>query len=414
MVSTKSLVSTAFAGLALATLAGAQNLQQSSDFRSVEGPLKRVQYDVATGQVTRLGQGQGMHNAGASAAGVQKAFANCFDNSLTTGYYTGGTNGVEFLDYAAKACAGTETQGAFSFAYATTARDLLDTPPGTGASLAITFYSGASAFCASAGTFEAGFLFTGLPGAIGTQVSPGFLVTAIFGGNSTFNLPDGPIAWGYAPFEGAFGTGAFSGPLLTEFSVNTGWGDVFDIYNRVPATTGTCLGAFFFGGCTPPVPPPTTGTPCGGFYMKLYETAPKAGAAVPRNAAPNIANFTHVGSDADGNCVQEGVAGGPMIGENWIAAVGLDVGHQAHIVTINSSPLPGGFPLGGIFGGTRLLCLGGLANDTVVGPATHCIGIPKDVGLLSATLCTQGISAKVIGALQLRFRNALDVVIGAR
>ena len=44
-------------------------------------------------------------------------------------------------------------------------------------------------------------------------MSPGFLVTATFTGNSTFNLPDGPVDWGYTAFEGPLGTPAASGPL---------------------------------------------------------------------------------------------------------------------------------------------------------------------------------------------------------
>jgi hypothetical protein len=413
MVSTKSLVSTAFAGLAFATLASAQNVQQLSNFRSVEGPLTRVKYDVATGTVTRVGQGQGFSNAAGSAAGVHRSSVNCFSNALTTGYYTGLSNGWAFMDFAAKQCNATETIGAFSFAYATTARDLNDVPPGPGASIAITFYSGGSAFCGAAGTFEAGFLFTGLPGAIGTQTSPGFLVTATFTGNSTFNLPDGPVDWGYTAFEGPLGTPAFSGPLLTDFSVNTGWGDVFDIYNRTPATTGTCLGAFFFGGCTPPVPPPPTGIPCGGFYLKLYEQGAKAAAAVFRNVAPNAAGYAHLGSDNNGNCGVDGVVAGPVIGENWITAVALQAGHMFTTVSINSNPLPG-IPLGGPFGGTRLLCSGNLVTDTVGGPAPHCIGIPKDIGLIGATLCTQGLSGDLVPVLALRLNNALDITIGVR
>jgi len=244
--------------LALTTPAASQDPRHRTEYRSVDGPVTRVRYDLETREVTRLGP---------ASEGVGRAFSNCFDNSLTTGYYTGGTNGVEFMDFAAKHCAGTGVVAALSFAYATTARDLSE-PGGTGASLGITLYSGGSSFCGGTGVLAGSYVFSGLPGAVGTQVSPGFFVTAVLGADSAV-LPDGPVNWAYAPHEGPFGTQAPSGPLLTEFSVNTGWGDEFDIYNRSPATQGTCLGAFFFQ-CTPPIPPPPSGMPCPGFYLRLF------------------------------------------------------------------------------------------------------------------------------------------------
>jgi len=396
----KSHLAIVAALLALTTPAVSQDPRHRTDYRPVEGPVMRVRYNLETREVTRLGP---------ASEGVGRAFSNCFDNSLTTGYYTGGTNGVEFMDFAAKHCAGTGVVAALSFGYATTARDLSE-PGGTGASLGITLYSGGSAFCATPGTLAGYYLFTGLPGAVGTQVSPGFFVTAVLGADAAV-LSDGPIDWGYTPHEGPFGTWAPSGPLLTEFSVNTGWGDVFDIYNRSPATEGTCLGAFFFGGCSPPIPPPTTGTPCEGFYLRLFEQQPKSGSVTFRNAGPNVPGFVSSGSDADGDCAADGTAAEPFLGERWITTVALGAGDVASLVVIAGSPLSG-VPLGGPFGGTWALCVGVQHAELVVG-GSHCTPIPLDPRLLSASLCTQGASI-ALAPLAVSLQNALDVTFGIR
>jgi len=392
---------TLLAVLALPPLVQARQERRAlTDYRGVEGPLKRVRYDLTTGTVTRLGP---------VPEGVGRAYSNCFDNSLTTGYYIPGTNGVEFMNFAAKNCAATGFIAQLVFGYATTARDLSE-PGGTGASLGITVYSGGAAFCVTPGALAGSYHFTGLPGAVGTQVSPGFLVTALLGADAAV-LPDGPIDWGYTPHEGPFGTDSYSGPLLTEFSVNTGWDDVFDIYNRSPATTGTCLGAFFFSSCSPPIPPPTTGTPCPGLYLRLFEQQAKSGSVSFRNAGPNAAGFASSGSDADGDCVPDGVSVEPFVGERWITGVALGPGDAASLVVVAGAPLPG-LPLGGPFGGTWALCVGVQHAELVVGGA-HCTPLPLDPRLLGTSLSTQGASI-ALAPLCVSLQNALDVTLGIR
>jgi hypothetical protein len=404
MVSTKSLVSTAFAGLALAAVSGAQ---QVTDFRAVEGPLTRVHYDIATGEVTRLGNdGGGVHNTDPIGVGTQKALANCFSNTVTTGYYTGLTNGWEFIDYATKDCGTSGLIGMFGFAYATTARDLTDAPPGPGAAIAVNIYQGGSAFCGSAGTLAGSFGFTGLPGAIGTQVSPGFAVTATLAPNAPMALADGPISWGYAGIDGPQGSGAASGPFLTDFNSNTGWADVFDAYNRTPNSAGTCVVSFFFGGCSPPVPPPTTGTPCSGFWLQLWEQGSKTSSATSRTCGTNANIFAHLGSDANGDLIPDAGPAGPVINETWQSAVGAGIS----LVAITKTPLPG-IPLGGIFGGTFICGSGTLFTQTAFG--AHNIPIPADLSLSGASLVTQG-AAISIGPVSIALANAIDIVIGVR
>jgi len=341
---------------------------------------------------------------------VERAYSNCFDNSWVYPYYTACTNGFEFTNFGAKQCGGTATVAAFTFGYATTARDPSELG-GQGASIDISLYSGGSAFCAGVGAHVGTFRFAGLPGAVGTQISPGFLVTAVLGSDAV-RLPDGPITWSYSASDGAHGSPASSGPILTEFSANTGWLDVYDIYDQSPATLGTCLGAFFFGSCDPPLPPPaTTGNPCPGFYLKLFEQQPKSGSASYRNAGPNAAGFASSGSDADGDCLPDGTSAEPFVGERWLTTVALGPGDAASLVVIASAPLHG-VPLGGAFGGTWVLCLGVQHAELVVGGA-HCTPIPLDPRLLGASLCTQGASI-ALAPLRISLQNALDVTFGIR
>jgi len=395
-----------FAWAATALPSAAQESSPPRRIRPLDGPLVRLRYDVPTGSVTRAG-GAGAREARSLPAGVQRAFSQCFDGSLVTGYSAAGTNGFEWVDFAAKGCHATGWIRAFAFGYASTAS-------GPGGALRISFHAGGAPFCGSLGPEVASFLFTGLPGCAATGPCPGFLVTAVLGGSSAFQLPDGPIAWGYTPLDGPLGTPAATGPLLTELSANTGWSDVYDAYNRWPAALGTCLGGFDFGGCTTPVPPPPTGVPCAGFYLELFEQQAKNGTAVVRNAAPNVASFVFLGSDSDGDCLPDGVVTGPMVGENWLSLVGPDPGHLITIMTISRDPLPGGFPLDS-FGGTRLLCLGGIANDYALAGTPHCVAVPDRLDILDLTLCTQGVTVRGPWlTFNKRFRNAIDVTFGIR
>ncbi len=374
------------------------------EFRPVEGPLTRVHYDLATGVATRLGQ-RGVQAVDAVGVGLQRALANCFSNTLTTGYSLGLTNGWEFIDYARKDCGTSGLIGKFGFAYATMARDVNDVPPGPGASLGIRLYQGGSPFCGSAGTLAGDFLFAGLPAALGTQVNPGFMVTATLPAGSPVSLADGPISWGYSGNEGPQGTPGQTGPLLTEFSVNTGWMNVFDIYNRTPNSVGTCVVSFFFG-CSSPVPPPPSGSPCAGFWLQLWEQGSKASAATARTCGTNPNVFAHVGSDADGDSVADAGPAGPVIGETWISTVAAPLS----LVSIFSAPLSGA-PLGGIFGGSFLCGTRRLATDVDLG--THRVPIPADLTLLGAALTAQGATL-ALGPIQVGLTNALDIVLGAR
>lgn len=382
----------------------------SADYRNVDGPIRRIRYDVATGKVTRLGRLSSKLDP--IGVGTTEVLALCFDNSLTSGYSTNLTNGWEFVEFASKACPGSGLIDRFEFGYATTARDVNDVPPGPGASLGLRFYQGGSALCAAAGTLVGVYDFTGLPGATGTTQNPGFYVTASLPAGQPLLLANGPISYGYTANDGPAGTPARSGPLLTEFSANTGWADLFDAYNRSPASQGTCTASFFFGGCSPPVPPPTTGTPCAGFYLRLFERDVPPASAIPRVCGINPNVFVHVGSDRDGDCLPDlPDPGGPVLGESWLSSTALLPSELATIVFFGGVNLP---MVPTTACGGMSICMTGIVHRAVSLTGSFCISIPFDLSLAGRELYTQNVAIDAPPLLLFPFKckNAIDITIG--
>jgi len=119
--------------------------------------------------------------------------------------------------------------------------------------------------------------------------------------------------------------------------------------------------------------------------------------------------FLHLGVDTDSDCVPD-FATPPQIGANWIFSVGLQPGHQAAGYILGVPWLPCGSPLPGIFGGSRLLVLGGHANILITLPG--CVSIPNDVTLVGTLFRAQGMSLRVVpGPLQIRLSPGLDFVM---
>ena len=215
-----------------------------------------------------------------------------------------------------------------------------------------------------------------------------------FLGSQGICVPDGRIGWGYCMLDSDGSGGSLTGPIMTDFGTNTGWNDAFDSWGSCPANTGTCAGAFFFGGCsTGMVPPPPAGTPCASFMLGLSEWVPVVTATCfSRNAGTNPAVFV--------------VTSPPQIGGSFSVAL---PGFGGMAVTAGPIPNPG-FPLSGkVFG--RLLCdptviFGGV--QIVVGSLT--LPLPKDVSLEGATVCAQ--AALAVGGGKFSLTNAQDCVFG--
>lgn len=390
MVSSKSLISTALAGLALATVASAQTSQLN--FEKVDGPMGQVHYDMATGKVTKLVRPRevaagAQANASATQGGIQTASANCFLNTITSGYFTSGTLGREFVDWATKAT-GKPFTTALIFGYAT--RVAGTSIAGPGASLDLNFYSGTTGFC-NLGTQFAQAAFTGLPGRT-ASIPPGFgagyFITAFLA--SGLCIPDGNLGWGYTFLDNNGAGGSDTGPLLTDFGTNTGWADAFDSWAGIPASLNTCVGTFFFGGCsTGNVPPPPTGTPCSSFILGLSEFAPVTTAACVFRNTTNPSTLV--------------VTAPPQIGGTFQAVV-AGVGGLA----VTAGPLPG-VPLSGAINGS-LLCDPTIIYGGIMVGAAFNIPVPKDAGLEGVGVCVQ--AAVFAGPGNFQLSNAYDCVLG--
>ncbi len=128
-----------------------------------------------------------------------------------------------------------------------------------------------------------------------------------------------------------------------------------------------------------------------GFGFLTYPTS-----SATRNAGANPAGFAETSP--------------AVLGGNWGTTVAIPGGSVASMVTISvAGPLPG-VPLGGIFGGTRLL----VAPPTVatnVAAGVHSIAIPADCNLVGKTLYTQA-GTIALGPLSITLNNAIDTVIG--
>jgi len=126
--------------------------------------------------------------------------------------------------------------------------------------------------------------------------------------------------------------------------------------------------------------------------------------ATVRNPGGNPATFFHVGSDCNGDCIPDGVAAGPLIGENWISSVGLIGNEILSIVILAQTPSPG--PV--------FLCTKWVGQSGSTAGVPHCFPFPADIGLIGTTLCSQGIGIAFAPTFTLQWRNALDLLVGAR
>lgn len=360
------------------------------------GPSGRAHYDLATGRLTKVVRPREVAHqtlAFPTLPGIQRASVNSFNNTLATGYFATLPLGGEFIDWASKTTGG-PFMTAYTFGYGTTMQDTASGGPG--ASLDLSFYSGTSGgggVCIL-GTEIGRSVFTGLPGAT-SSLPPGFgvlyNVTAFLA--SGLCVPDGQIGWGYTAEDSDGMGGSATGPRLTDFGTNTGWTDSYQWYAD-PASLNTCVGTFWFGGCsTGNVPPPGTGgTPCASFLLGISEYAPATTAACVYRNTVNPPNLL--------------VIQPPSIGGSFAAVTQAPIAAYA----LTAGPLPG-IQLSGVINGA-LLC-----DPTIIfGGIQVALGVfsspvPKDPGLEGLAFCIQ--AAEFLGLGNFALTNAFDCLFGA-
>ena len=324
----------------------------------------------------------------------QKATTSCLANTMTNGFFATMTNGVEWVDWASKHCgAGLITR--FVIGYATTAPS---------ASLGIRFFTGTTGFCSRGQVAQlldgspAEFDFTGLPGVAGSP-NAHFIVTIDL--PSAVCLPDGKVGWG-------FSGNPFTGPLLTEFSSNTGWVDAYDLWTR-PDEMGTCAGVFFFGGCDPPM---GTGV-CSGLFISLHEEAV-------------VATVTSV----SGNPARYSSLTRPILGTTWVNEIRTDCGNPnlptghaelAAILRIGAGAFSGGsldLATVGLGHGDFLAPFSGRNThvDCLCASCTIDVPIPLDLSLLGLSFHSQAFAViSTLGFTQpvtFQALNGFDAVVG--
>lgn len=344
--------------------------------------------------------------------GRRKALVNCFQNTLTNGFFVAGSNGSEWLDWASKYAGKTDIVGAFAFRYGTNARGSSE-PGGTGASLGVSFYSGTTGFCVRGTRASDLMFFSGLPGATGSQISPFFSVTAILNPGAVFCLPDGKIGWGYyfnEPPRGTYqvGTGPLlAGPVLNGSVSNTCWNDVIDIWSS-PDPIASCQGLYFFN-CNPPltffVPPP-----CAGFWIQIFEETVNAGSSAIFNNTVGVPNPLRYSETQSAN-----------IGEPWITQILTDPLNPAgpEVAGVIRFGVPGtivpGVPLGFLVNGSRLIVVGTASNILVSNPGVVKVGtlvFPKDLSFLGSTFHTQGFGV-ILAPIRFQALNGISTTVGA-
>lgn len=282
----------------------------------------------------------------------------------------------------------------FVFAYGTVERDI--GAGGPGASLDLSFYSG-TGVCLL-GQERLRISFAGLPGET-ASIFPGFgatyVVTAMLATPGL--LPDGPIGWGYGAPAPAPGVRPMSntGPCLTDFGTNTGWQDNFQWWKANPASLGTCLGTFFYGGClTGNVPPTGTGgTPCASFYMEICDMPlPQTATCSARNPGLNPNTLTWNSP--------------PALCKRFVAQTATPVALYA----ISGSSLAG-HPLSGLVNGDLLINPAAFyGSPKVIRNGLIEANVPCDLGLIGTNVHVQ--AAELAGPGNLQLTNALDCTIG--
>ena len=266
---------------------------------------------------------------------------------------------------------------------------------------------------------DADFRFTGLPAAIGTQISPGFIVTATLPSNSTVCWPDGKVGWSYVYTDSDGSSRALTGPLLVNFSANTCWNNAFDLWMR-PDEFGTCAGVFFglFGGCT--FPPMGPFGACASFWIRVWEDdGSDLGSHTVVPYACNLSSFANVVD--------------PAIGKTWESSVIVDPigkGQLISIVRLTASfpsaiPPPLGFPFfdfgtgaAGCGGSSSLAIMAPFLSppSVVVSPAAihaHSVGVVKQLGQVGLRFHAQAF-AIALGPLTIEAFNRIDILIGAQ
>jgi hypothetical protein len=408
----------------VATSAQGNGPVQAVQAQQFEGGVHRVRanatgFDRESGQFTwdytAVGRAQskatGLTQPTLSTPGQQKAQVNCFSNTVTNGFFSVPTTGAEWMDWGVKDAQKTGIVGRFALAYATNARGVSESG-GTGATLGLSFYSGTTGFCSrgTRATFPGGPLggqdvslgFGGLPGATGSQVSPGFSITFTLLDNSVFCLPDGKVGWGYIGLEPPMGTNQnATGPLLSDFSTNTCWNDAFDLWSR-PDDFGTCAGVFFFGGCVPPVVF-AVGPPCAGFWIQIWEEEVSLGVAVPVDNGPNPNNYiinntaTIGGTLSISTVVTAGNIAGVLRGKvGTLFAPGVALGFM--VAPTRWMLIPGSSFAAGTAGG--------------LGLKTFNVPIPKDLSLIGLPLGFQSFGLR-LSPFMLEGFDGANYVVGA-
>jgi len=361
-------------------------------FHRLDGPIGRVHYDLVTGRITKLVP-PGAPDRTPARTGRQRTVVHGFRNTITTGYFTSGVLGAEFVDWASKRSrARLTTKVVFGYA----------TSKSGSASLDLSFYEGTTGFCVLGSEIDR-LTFTGLPGrtaSLPPGTGMGYLVTASV--SPAIAIPDGRLGWGYCMLDSDGSGGSLTGPLLTDFSTNTGWNDAFDWWAKCPASSGSCVGTFFTD-CNSPVPPPPIGLPCASTVLGLVEFRPDTPAACT----------VYAGSGVNRQLLSD-VSGGPRIGEEWTTQVDLAAAPPASasvLATALLGTLAPGIPLSGPFAGTELLIDPRLAGPLEVSSSgTHVLAIPPLPGLDGLSLAAQ--AARLVGAHDFPLTNALDCTIG--
>lgn len=410
MVSRKSLTASLFAGLALCVVAGAQ---QTVPATQITGPIGKVHYDLGQGKVTKVVYPREVRRLQQShPQQAQRGTVLTFNNSLTTGWFTSGSKGNMFVDWAVKSTAagtgaGHQLIDSFVMGYATYAFDPSHIlTPGPGADTIVSMYTGTGGRC-DLGTLQAYFRFIGMPGVtgcLGPGSGAGYSVTA-WPADPKFCLPDGQIGVGYTAIQDrglstnmpASGRSA-TGPISVSFGTNFpyGWTDRFDFWIGGPNSMGSCAGTYWFGGCnTADTNWGNFAVPCASWYLVLREDdGSDANVAVWNPAPPNPAFLTATTTPRVGT----------TLSLNHTLAGGYALCFARWPVNI---PLSG--PL--IFGNLHV-DLSQLYKLKIGASALKNIPIPCDSSLVTMTVYIQGTHIASVGPLTMQLQNTLDVTIG--
>ena len=226
------------------------------------GPLDSIvqaTVDAESGVVTRVRRFDANQVAALGAA-------PCFDNSRRTldlpdGQYIVSNTGEELLCWGVKNCGGASRLRRVTIQYGTSALD--PSLGGPGAAFSFAVYSGTTGW----GVFGTEIFrqtFVGLPGRLfGSAGASTYVDLEIDFTRAPLPLADAAFGWGFLQLDGQTGPVSVVAPRRLLGTVNA-----MDIYGPGPASSGTYVGTFNFGG-----PCDVGGRVCANMYLKLDEIA---------------------------------------------------------------------------------------------------------------------------------------------